>query len=133
LIGRRSSAAAPGQVLVEARERGDAAVEGLGGLTFLPHGIAPALDVGDRGAQQPFRLLRPVDAEELDEAQDVAPVGALGVGAATPGGPALEHFGDTAVEAFGAGLESRGNMACQHRRQLIGRSAQNNQVPIVGR
>jgi hypothetical protein len=64
-----------------------------------------------RGAQQLFRLLGPAEANELDEAQHVAPVSAPGVGAAVPGGPALEHLGDTPVEAFSAGLERRREMA----------------------
>src|SRR5215472_4494484 len=38
-----------GQVFVKARERGDAAVEGLGRLLLFPHGVTPALHVGDRG------------------------------------------------------------------------------------
>jgi len=42
-----------GQVLVEARERGDAAVEGLGSLGRGEHGVTPALDVGDRSEQHP--------------------------------------------------------------------------------
>jgi hypothetical protein len=68
-----------------------------------------------RGAQQLFRLLGPAEANELDEAQHVAP----GVGAAVPGGSALEHLGDTSVEGFGAGLERWREMAGQHRRHFF--------------
>jgi hypothetical protein len=42
-----------GQVLVEARERGDAAVESFGGLSFGHHAVAPALNVGDRHPRLP--------------------------------------------------------------------------------
>jgi hypothetical protein len=48
------------------------------------------------------------------------------------GGPALEHLCDTPVETFGAGLKCRREMACQYRRQLIDRSAENYNTAIVG-
>ncbi len=88
-----------GQVLVETGERGDAVVEGLGGLGCGHHGVAPALHVGDRSQQQPEGLLRPDEAEEVDETQDVAAVSALSMVAGAAGGPALEHFGDAGIEA----------------------------------
>ena len=52
----------------------------LGALVAGHHGIAPALHVGDRGQQQPEGLLGPAEAEEVDETQDVAAIGALSVG-----------------------------------------------------
>jgi hypothetical protein len=88
---------------------------------LFPHGIAPVLHVGDRSTQQLFDLLGPAEAHELGDTQHVAPVGALGVGAAMPGGPALEHLGDAAIETFGVGLERRRKMPGQHRRHFFHR------------
>jgi len=52
IAGQAELGGGAGQVFVEAGERGDAAVESLGHLALFPHGIAPVLHVGDRGAQQ---------------------------------------------------------------------------------
>ena len=71
------------------------------------------------------------EAEELDEAQDIAAVGALGMRAGAAGDPALEQFGDAAIEAFGAGADLRGQVTGQDGRQFIGR-AQDDQVTLVG-
>jgi hypothetical protein len=120
------------QVLVEARERGDAAVEGLGGLGCGRHGVAPALHVSDRGEQQPEGFLRPGEAKEVDETQDVASVGALSMVAGAAGDPTLEQLGDAAIEAFGPGAELRGLVAGEDGRQLVG-IPQDDQVAIVGR
>ena len=49
--------------------------------------------------------LGPGEAEEVDEAQDIAAVGALGMRAGPARDPALEQFGDAAIEAFGAGAD----------------------------
>jgi hypothetical protein len=121
-----------GQVFVEARERGDAAVEGLGGLGRGQHGVTPALDIGDRGEQQAVGVPRPAKAEELDETQDIAAVGALGMGAGAAGDPAFKQFGDATIEAFGPRPDLRGEMAGQDRREFVG-CAQHDQVPLVCR
>ena len=107
-----------GQVFVEAGERGDAAIEGLGGLGCSHHGVAPALHVGDRGHQQHEGLLGPAEAEEVDETRDVAAVGALSMMAGAAGDPALEQLGDAGKEAFGPGAELRGQVAGEDGRQL---------------
>ena len=64
--------------------------------------------VGDRGQQQPEGLLRPGDTEEVDEAQDIAAVGALSMGAGAADDPAFEELGDAGIEAFSAGVERGG-------------------------
>jgi len=83
--------------------------------------------VGDRGEQQPEGLLRPGKTEEVDEAQDIAAVGALGMGTGAARDPAFEQLGDAGIEACGAIADLRGLVAGEDRRQLIGR-AQNDQV-----
>jgi hypothetical protein len=103
IAGQAELGGGAGQVFVEAGERGDAAVESLGRFALFPHGIAPVLHVGHRRAQQLFSPFGPANAHELGETQHVAPVSAPGVRAAVPGGPALEHFCNASVEAFGTG------------------------------
>jgi hypothetical protein len=76
--------------------------------------------------------LRPAETEKVDEAEYIAAVGALGVGAGAAGDPALEHFGEAAVEAFGAGPDRGSQMAGQDRRQLVG-FAQDDQAAVCGR
>ena len=49
------------------------------------------MNVGDRGEEQLVRMLGPGDTEEISEAQDIAPVGALGMGAGPACDPAFEH------------------------------------------
>ena len=66
------------------------------------------LDVGDRGEEQLGGLLGPGEAAEVGEAEDIAAVGALGMGAGPAGDPAFEQLGDAAIEAFGAGTDLRG-------------------------
>jgi hypothetical protein len=104
----------------------------LGALVAAIMASAPALHVGDRGEQQLEGLLGPDEAEEVDETQDVAAVGALSMVAGTAGGPALEHLGDAGIEALGPGAELRGLMAGENRRQLV-RIPQDDQVALVGR
>ena len=65
-------------------------VEDLGRLGVGHHGVAPAMNVGDRGEQQPVGIGRPVDTDEINEAQDIAPVGTLGMGTGPPCDPAFE-------------------------------------------
>ena len=77
-------------------------------------------------------LLGPDEAEEVDETQDVAAVGALSMVAGAPGDPALEQLGDAGIEAFGPGAELRGQVAGEDGRQLV-RIPQDDQVAIVGR
>jgi hypothetical protein len=106
--------------------------EGLGGLGCGHHGVAPALYVGNRGQQQPRTLLRPAEAEEVDETQDVTAIGALSMVAGAAGDPALEQLGDAGVEALRPGAELRGLMAGEDGRQLV-RIPQDDQVALVGR
>lgn len=83
----------------------------LGALFCSRVGIAPALHVANRCAEQLLGLFRTLDTQELDKTQNVLPISPLGMGAAAPGGPALEHVGDAPIEAFGTSLLRRGSMA----------------------
>jgi hypothetical protein len=104
----------------------------LGGLAFGHHAVAPAMYIGDRGKQQPKCILGPADIKEIDKAQDIAAIGALGVGAGAARDPAFEQLGDAGIEAFGAFAHLRGLMAGENRRQLVG-GVQDGQVPIFSR
>ena len=83
------------------------------------------------GQQQPEGLLGPAEAEEVNETQDVAAIGALSVGTRSAGDPGLEQLGDAGKEAFGPGAELRGQVAGEDGRQLVG-VVQDDQVAIVG-
>ena len=90
VIGSRSSAAAAWRYLKKLSQRGDPAVERLGGGPVGDELVAPGVDVGDRGLQEPDRVVGPGDLAEGDEGHDVLAVGALGVLAGAAGDPGLE-------------------------------------------
>ena len=73
-----------------------------------------------RGQQQPKRILGPEEAEEVNETQDVAAVGALSMVAGAAGGPALEQLGDAGIELGARGAELRGLVAGENRRHSSG-------------
>jgi hypothetical protein len=77
-----------------------------------------------------WRIL--VQAEEVDETQDIAAVGALSMVAGTADGPALEQLGDAGVEALSPGAELRGLMPGEDRRHLVG-VPQDDKVATVSR
>jgi len=106
------------EVLVEARQRGDPAVDGLGGLGLGDHAIAKRQDFCDRDREEPRGFLGPAKSHELDEVHDVLAVGALGVRRGAPGDPALEDLGDGLVEVPDLGGDGRRRAADQDRRQL---------------
>ena len=75
--------------------------------------------IGNRGEQQPKGVLGPADTKEINKAQDIAAIGALGMGTGAAGDPALEQLGDAGIEAFGARADFRGLMAGEDRRQPL--------------
>src|SRR5262245_58484893 len=69
----------PLEVLVEAGERGDSPVDGLGGHGGFLH-LAPELkDICDRDGEEMGGFLGPLDAEKRDEGKNVAAIRSLGV------------------------------------------------------
>ena len=107
----------PLQILVEARERGDPPVDGLGGLGVGEHEVAEGLDLGDGDHEQPGGFLGPGDPERLDEGHDVLAVGALRVLRGPACDPAFEDLGDGVVEAADLAFDGRGVAAEENRRQ----------------
>ena len=93
------------EVLEEAGQRGDAAVERLGGGVGGDQVVAPGVDVGDGGLQEADRVLGPADLAEGDEGHDVLAVGPLGVPAGAAGDPGVEDAGDREEELLDAVLD----------------------------
>jgi hypothetical protein len=54
------------------------------------------MNIGNRDEQQPEGILGPADTKEIDKAQDIATICALGVGTGASCDPALEQLGDAA-------------------------------------
>jgi hypothetical protein len=81
--------------------------------------IAPGVDVGHGGLQEPDRVVGPGD---LAEAHDVLAVGALGVLARAAGDPGLEDPGDREEELSHPLLDPARGGAGENRRQVADES-----------
>ena len=123
VIGSRSSAAAAWRYLKKLSERGDPAVERLGGGSGGDQVVAPGVDVGDGGLRKSsVASLGPGDLAEGDEGHDVLAVGTLGVLAGAAGDPGFEDLGDREEELLDAFLDPARRGAGQDRRQFADES-----------
>jgi hypothetical protein len=77
------------------------------------------LHVGDRAEQQLEGLLGPDEAEEIDETQDAAAVGALTMVAGAAGDQRSNSSATPAKKLFGTGAELRSQVAGEDGRQLV--------------
>ena len=93
------------EILEEARQGGDAAVECHGGGTAGEELVAPGVDVADRGLEEGGRAYWPGNVHKSDEGHDVLAVGPLGVLARPAGDPGLEDPGDREEELLDALLD----------------------------
>ena len=106
------------EVLVEAGERGDPAVDRLGRLVLGDHQIPEGQHVGHGHGEQPGRVVGPAQPQVLAEGHDVPAVGPLGMLRRPAGDPALEDVGDGVVETLDLGGDLRRRPAEQDGRQL---------------
>ena len=116
------------EVFVEAGERGDPPVDGLGGFRVGEHPVAERQDVANRDREEPGRFVGPLEPEEQDEVHHVLAVGPLGVLRGSSGDPPLEDFRDRAIEVSDLGLDRRGVPTGEDRRQLGPRLAHRHQL-----